>query len=54
MGLRARTTAQPKAAVPPLFMPHLFFGLQSGTGAVNQDEFLKIVTNYAQHYDGEN
>eukprot|EP00967_Tisochrysis_lutea_P026512 scaffold30599_cov23-Tisochrysis_lutea.AAC.3 len=25
----------------------------SGTGAVNLDEFIKIVTSYAQHYDGE-
>jgi len=25
----------------------------SGTGAVHLDEFLKIVTLYAQHYDGE-
>ena len=25
----------------------------SGTGEVNQEDFFKIVTSYAQHYDGE-
>jgi len=25
----------------------------SGTGEVNQDDFVKIVTSYAKHYDGE-
>ena len=25
----------------------------SGTGDVGQEDFIKIVTSYAQHYDGE-
>ena len=25
----------------------------SGTGEVGQDDFVKIVTSYAHHYDGE-
>ena len=25
----------------------------SGTGAVGQEDFIKIVTSYAHHYDGE-
>ena len=25
----------------------------SGTGTINQEDFIKIVTSYAQHYDGE-
>ncbi len=24
-----------------------------GRGEVDEDDFVKIVTNYAQHYDGE-
>ena len=26
---------------------------RSGTGAVNQEDFFKIITSYARHYDGE-
>ena len=26
---------------------------RSGSGTVNQEDFVKIVTSYAQHYDGE-
>jgi Ca2+-binding EF-hand superfamily protein len=26
---------------------------QSGTGSVDLDEFVNIVTSYAQHYDGK-